>query len=606
MTRFGFKVPRPLRGLLPACYLLTFPATVFCQEIVLESVQVEPVLDGATIRIKLDQPFTFVTYTLTDPDRLVVDLVDTDIKTSLPVHSSVDAGLVKEWELSPGGDSSKTDGVDYLSFLLTRSAQHRIESTDGWLVIRVRPEASSSAGTEILEDLASFSLRPTGTEPSLTSSGPWNLDGVLEFGLSRHRPVQIAREEVELAQLKVREARRALYPTATLKASWTSGAASNVDFTETSHGLQIEQPLYYSGRLLQTYRQSLVNLQVAEKRQSKVKSDFALEIAQAYYQLVGAQKTLGFQQKLVEEANGFLKKTKARSDEGLLTRLELLNVQAQVNQAMFQRATAENDVTLAKIKLLARLSLDPNTTPEIPSELPSQTPIRVDLEEVLQLAAQYRPDLQLNSLLVEFHEYEERIAKLKGKLKVDLSGFIGASGSAFETEPLDLGEDYFVGIKAARALGPHGVTLSSTTTKTSPRLGQTTRTDSTVYSGELGLLNQLSGLSEVQQAVIGLAKARNDLEEAKATVFQEVQESYISYAKALLQLEYVKERIAFREEQVKILETQASLNEAPPSQVLEAIVKVTEERVAQVQALTNYQVALAKLNKAIGLPGHYR
>jgi hypothetical protein len=33
---------------------------------------------------------------------------------------------------------------------------------------------------------------------------------------------------------------------------------------------------------------------------------------------------------------------------------------------------------------------------------------------------------------------------------------------------------------------------------------------------------------------------------------------------------------------------------------------VTEERVAQVQALTNYYVALAKLNKAIGLPGHYR
>lgn len=429
---------------------------------------------------------------------------------------------------------------------------------------------------------------------------------MLEFGLSRHRPVQISREEVDLAQMKLREARRALYPGATLKGSWTEGTASNVDFEEVSAGLQLEQPIFYSGRLRETYRQALVNLQVSEKRSNKVKADFSQEIAQAYFQHIGAKAALSAQEGLLGQVEDFLKKARARYDKGLLTRLELLNVEAQVNQARFQRMTAENDLALARIKFYQRLNLSPDAQVEVPSEFPPYSPTPVDLEEALALAAQYRPDIQVNTLLVEFNEYEERIAKAKGKLKVDLSGFIGSSGSAFETESLDLGDDYFVGIKATRAWGPHGATLSSTTTKTSPKLGQTTRTDSTVTSGELGILNQLQGLSEIQQARIGLEKARNDLEETKGTVFQEVQEAVISVTKARTQLEYAKQKITFREEQVKILQAQASLNEVLPSQVLEAIIKLTDERVASVQALTNLQVALAKLNKAIGLPGRYR
>ena len=87
---------------------------------------------------------------------------------------------------------------------------------------------------------------------------------------------------------------------------------------------------------------------------------------------------------------------------------------------------------------------------------------------------------------------------------------------------------------------------------------------------------------------------------------KEVQEAHISYEKARLQLGYAQQKIAFREEQVKILKAQASVNEALPSQVLEAVMRLTEEKVGQAQALTNYYVALAKLNKAVGLSGRYK
>jgi len=34
--------------------------------------------------------------------------------------------------------------------------------------------------------------------------------------------------------------------------------------------------------------------------------------------------------------------------------------------------------------------------------------------------------------------------------------------------------------------------------------------------------------------------------------------------------------------------------------------RLADERSSEIQAKTNYYVALAKLNKAIGLPDHYR
>ncbi len=557
-----------------------------------------------TVEIRSNQPFAFVTYTLQNPDRLVIDPVDPGIDSILPERGLLEGQVVRSWRISWQGQSDSPRSIDYVELELAEPAQHRLESAGEALRIQVRPKA-----LEPPEELHLALLPSTGQEPPVLSDSPqepWTFQRALGFGLGRHRPVRIARQEAELAHMKVREARRALYPKASLKFSWTQGTASDVDFTEYQTGLQFEQALYHSGRLMETFRQSLINFQVAEKRQAKVKSEYASELAQEYYQLIGTKLSQTVQEGLVAKAEEFLKKSQARFDEELLTRLEVLNVEAQANQARFQRATAENDVILARLKFLARLGLTPQALVEAPEDFSETAPAPIDLEEAFRLAAQHRSDIQINTLMVKFHEYEERIAKAKGNWKVDLSGFAGVSAAAFETEPLDSGEDYFVGLKATRNWGANSTTASMTTTKTSPRLGQTTRTDSTVYSTELGILDQLQGLTEIQQAWVNLEKARRDLEEAQNSVYQEVQEAYISTSKAKMQLDYVEQRIVFREEQVKILEAQASLNEALPSQVLEAVMKLTEEKVSRAQALSSYHAALAKLNKAIGLPGHYQ
>ena len=592
-------------GFLLTCIAVLCPAFAADQRILLDSLRLDPDLEGDILRIHSDRPFAFVTYTLTNPDRLIIDPVEQNVETSLQESGKLSGQIVQGWRvLRPAGTASGAQ-VDYLEILLTEPAEHLIEDTSGKLVLRIRPKEQH------------LFLPATGAEPAsspihsdpIPPSGPkvWDIKDSLAFGLARHRPVRIARQEVELAQMKMREARRALYPVATLKYSWTDGVASNVNFREYTAGLQVEQPLYYSGRLMQAYRQALINIQVAEKRQGKVKAEYAQELAQEYYQYIGAKASRDTQQGLASEADDFLQKAQVRFNKGLLTRLEVLNIESQVNQAKFQRANADNDVALARLKFVQKLGLRSNTDfVEVPGafDAPSMRPI--DLEEAVRLALKNKPDILVDSLLVNFHEYEERIAVAKTRFKVDLSGFFGSSAANFETEKLDSGDDYFVGLKATHNWGPNSTTASVTKTKTSPRLGQTTRTESTVYSTEMGIIDQLPALSEIKQAQVNLNKSRRDLEEAKDAAVQEVREAHISYEKALLQLEYAQQKINFRDEQVKILKAQASVNEALPSQVLEAVMRLTEEKVGQAQALSNYNVALAKLNKAVGLSGYYK
>jgi outer membrane protein TolC len=111
--------------------------------------------------------------------------------------------------------------------------------------------------------------------------------------------------------------------------------------------------------------------------------------------------------------------------------------------------------------------------------------------------------------------------------------------------------------------------------------------------------------SEKQSAIINKLKAENDLAEIEKSINQEVREAYNNYQKAVIQIENTRDKIAFRQEELKILKSQADINEALLSQVLEAMVKLNDEKALYHQAIASYKTALANLNKAIGIIGYF-
>ena len=459
---------------------------------------------------------------------------------------------------------------------------------------------SESIGKELLKDLI------------VRGEGQLSLKESQDIALENSPEAKSSKEEIKVAKLKIKETFRALFPSVKLKASHTTGdQLDTVSFTEELYGVEAEHPLYQGGRLKLTYEQSKVNLNLAGARYRKVENEIDYKVAESYYSVVTSIMNVRLQKDLLEDAKGVLDKAERRYQHGLSTQLEMLNVKSNYNQIQFQLATADRDLALARFKLKQAMALEPGVESIDLSEVDTELPFRVidvDLAHCLQLAAENQPDIAVNKLLVESNDYEERITKGKEGLKVDLTGWYGAADSYYDTEPKNLETDWSVGFKVTKPFGVVTPSYSFTKDKTSRKIGQTDRTGSMVHSGELAILDKdtMSIKSEIAEAKVNKMKAENDLIQTRNQTELDVKEAYYNYQEAILQVKNAIEKVRFQEEAVKVAKAQAQLNEALQSQQIEALVKLTDEKSVYVKALSDYNLSIAKLNKAIGIKEYFR
>ena len=226
--------------------------------------------------------------------------------------------------------------------------------------------------------------------------------------------------------------------------------------------------------------------------------------------------------------------------------------------------------------------------------------INVELDDCLETAFKNRPDLKSKEYMIEFNDYERKIAMAKDQFKVDLTGSYGKSGGAFESEALNLNTDWYFGIKASKPLGGNTVSTSYTKEETSQKHGVTTKTESVSRAVEIGLLDNLKGLSETKTAEVALEKSKEELDKVKQNVTKEVKESYLDYKKGLVQIRVNLNKIRQKEEELKVAGARAELNEIPFSELLQAHMSLADEKTFYIETVGSLYQSLAKLNKATG------
>jgi outer membrane protein TolC len=449
---------------------------------------------------------------------------------------------------------------------------------------------------QVLEDLV------------IKGEGILTLERAQDIAFKNSQQAKTAREEARLAKLKMNEALRALFPQLKIKGSHTSGQVIDADFIEELYGVQIEQPIYQGTKLYNTYKQARVNVKLAKARHQKIENDLDYKVAEAYYSTVTSMMNIRLQEELLKEAKQVLEAAEARRASGLSTDLEILNVRSQYNQIQFQIASSERDLALSRFKLYQAMGLDISKEKADLSEVDTDLEFKsldVDLYKCLELASEYQPDILVNELLVKAKRYDEKIARAKGSLKVDFTGFYGRSGSHYETEARDLSQDWNVGLKVSRPFWGNTASYSFTKEETDIKPGQTDRTSSTVHSGEFAIMDALSVASDTKEAKVNRKKAENDLIEARRSTSLEVKEAYYNYQESIIQVKNTLEKVKFQEEAVKVARAQAGLNEALQSQLLEAIVKLADEKSVYIKALSDFNLSIVKLNKAIGIKNYF-
>ena len=428
---------------------------------------------------------------------------------------------------------------------------------------------------------------------------PEELNYFTDLALKNNQPTKVAREEIEFAQLKVAEAERSLFPALKVQTYRTDGDVYKIDYSETETKLQVDQPLFYGGRLVDTVNQAKVNLEINQKNYDRLKLDVLQKTETAYYNLVAANMHLQEKEALVEEAKEMLGKIEKLADIGMIIPLEVTSGRTWLKHIQFQIDSIKQDLFMAELTF--KQVLNTQETPKIEASLLEAKRLNLELGPCVEAALQKRPEIHLGELLVKFNNYGQKIEAIKNKaFTVDLTSSYGFYQGAYKTEPMKDANNWYIGFKASRPWGASTLNTSYTKEESQPRFGQTAPTGSSTIGAEFNLLDNLKRLTDKKRSDIDLHRATSDFNETIKTITFEVQDAFLNYQKAVLQLSTAETEMNFRRSEAAIIKVRSMVGETSLSNAMESLYSYSDAQSKYLQALANYHISLANLKKATG------
>ena len=274
----------------------------------------------------------------------------------------------------------------------------------------------------------------------------------INYALNNNREFQVAEKDVELAAEKVKEARGALLPQLTLDTGYTFngdlpttvlsgnfppglGGPPSQDGSagETANGTpsepielqfgaahnfrgqaQVRYPLFTWGQLGNLYRQAVLGEQVAEKALEAVRLDIELQVRQAFHGLLLADAFVEVIEQALAQVEKRYQLAEKQKTAGITTRLEVIRANVQVVNTRSQLIQARNQQKLAieNLKLTLGLPLDQRIS--IQGQLHPEIK-EVTLERAIATALAKRPEIQQLDIQEQIGEKQVKVARAGNK-----------------------------------------------------------------------------------------------------------------------------------------------------------------------------------------------
>lgn len=445
----------------------------------------------------------------------------------------------------------------------------------------------------------------------------FSMEDCLDAASENSIPLEVAREQISLASMKVWEARRAFFPSLTLSWTRTSGIQSSGKVEGLEYGIEGKQPAFHSGSIMYTLAQSKASLSIAESNYDKVRTELYFEVAKAYYILAKTKKQLDYTQDIYDEMKAFYEIAKKAYEKAVTPSIEFLNVESNFNQLYYQTISSKNEFDMAKLNLEQKLSVENAEGVDIVmDEEPGS--VTKDMNACLELALENRPDLKIGLYTVKYAEYGKQIANAKEMPSVDVvgnfkksaevyrEGFGSPTSTSPETQLLDPHKKWYVGLEASVPFLGNTASYSYFKRHDPPSLS-TYQPDSESRGTTLKLdvLNNIKNLSDMEEAKIANIKAEQELEDARKKAIMEVKEAFYAYERSRIQLEATKSQKEFREKEFKILKYKSSMGENELSALFDSVTKLLEANTTYCDAGANLNISIAALNKAIGIENYF-
>lgn len=429
------------------------------------------------------------------------------------------------------------------------------------------------------------------------------LEGYVRIAMANHQPSRIAKEQTQLAFLKIKEAERRLYPTFGAEFRTSQGKTITDPYEALSYGVESEQLLLGLNQVLDSVKREKIGLEMAKDNYARLQHDVRHEVTRTFYDLIGKQMLL----KQWQEASTGLKEDLAMMqrlyEAGLTVATDLENVQSQQKLIEHQLSSVESDVSLAKLAMAQAMNLETSEVDllEAPPDFgfPVQD-LKIDFAHAVRTGLQSRVEIKIWEKTAESSFIQEAINRRENIPKLSVKGNYNRSGEAFATQKLELIDTWSLMGKLTWLFGPSSMELSQTEDKTLPKniTDTVTKTSASTTDIKFSLLDRLDYYTAKKEGEITYKQSLSELNETRKKVAYEVKEAYLAYKRALSGMQASLKRMDFKKNELKVIKARVEAGEGSPTELVESKINFTNEKAGYLRSLGEYYLAIAALEKA--------
>lgn len=277
----------------------------------------------------------------------------------------------------------------------------------------------------------------------------WNLQTCIDYALQQNITIRKNRLNAESAEVDVKTAKAALFPSLTASVSQrivnrpnsqtnTIIDGDNITSSQSktsyngSYGIDANWTLYNGSKRLNTLKQQRMNNRIAELGVAESENTIEESITQIYVQILYAAEAVKVNEATLDVSRAECERARALLAAGSIARSDLAQLEAQVSTDKYQLVTAQATLQDYKLQLKQLLELDgeKEMTLYIPtlgdenvlSPLPSKT-------DVYRSALTLRPEIEAGRLNVKASELDINIARSGYIPTISLSAGIGSTNT---------------------------------------------------------------------------------------------------------------------------------------------------------------------------------
>jgi outer membrane protein TolC len=422
--------------------------------------------------------------------------------------------------------------------------------------------------------LAAASPNPAVAEDDL-SDAAISLEEAIRIALERNQDVLIAEQRLLESRRALAESRAAFFPTLAAVAGYQRIDESpsfevpmfgEVDFMPTESyqaGFVAEQPVYTGGRLVYAHAMARSGVRSSTEQRQAVYNELVFRVKEAYYSILLAQRYADVAEQSVKLLDAHLRDVQRFVESDLAARVDLLRTDVQRADAEQRLNSARNAVDLSKSAFNNLLDRRLDKPVKVEDVLKYEARV-ITVQEASEAALEQRPELRALEAAVEVAERSVSMAR------ADYYPTVAARGTydwqkGTQLEILDDGWHWTVGVSASMSLWNWGATRA-----------------------------------RVAQARARAEQTRLNLDKARDGVALEVRQAFLKMGEAEKNVAVSEKAVVSAQESYRTTKERYREGVGTNTDVLDAETALATAEANRYQALFDFNIAVARLEKAIG------